>query len=207
VKGKLATILKGLDNVRVVELHFPNKAILKIELRPITALVETEILHAARTFAQTRGVTDPTDENPIYAMGVWVHTLRAGCFSTDEEDRGAPLFESIEDVMLLDKDRICYLFEQQQILQEEIGFRKERLSFEQMVDATIGIARAEVGDSHLPFWRWGPTLRASYMHFLANLSLDSLTSKSLHTAASAWSTSGSGKPLPETPQNKDPLRA
>lgn len=187
--SRIGKLLKGLDEERVIELELPGprgaRTSIRLGVRALPGWDETDIRTKALAFAKERGA--PADDNdPIYVMGVWVNTILLAYVSVDDEDKGKPAFDDVEEILRgLDRDRISYLYEQQALFQEESGARKETLSPGEMVAATMQIARSEVGARDLPFWRWGHTARASYMHFLANLLLRSEAFASLST--SDWS--------------------
>lgn len=165
---KFAKLVKGLADVRPVELVLPGADPFQIGQRPLTAWEETEVIEKARSFAKSKGVDKPTDDDPLYVMGVWANTLLLACQCLDGDDKGQPFFGSVEEILNgLDRDRISYLYEMQQRIQEDHGCRKERLTPDEMMAAVHDIVTKEVGDPSLPFWKWGPSLRASFMHFLA----------------------------------------
>ncbi len=97
----------------------------------------------------------------------------------DGEDKGQPFFSDATEILRgLDRDRVSYLYEMQQCIQEDHGMRKERLTPEEMMAATHQIVTSEVGADDLPFWKWGPSARASYMHFLASMCFHSAPDRS-----------------------------
>lgn len=182
MSSKFGRLLKGLDEVRTVELELPGasgaRAVVKVGLRPLAGWDETAALEDAARFARARGAS-PSSDDPIYVMAVWAETLVRAAVSVDPEDKGQPFFESSEEILRgLDRDRISLLYEQQQIVQEGAGARKESMSEGEMVAAVMAIARAEVDDVHRFFSEWGPTARATLLRFLARLSLGSLPSSS-----------------------------
>lgn len=187
--SRIGQLLKGLNEERVIELELPGprgaRSTVRLGVRALPAWDETDIRTKALAFAKERGAP-ADDSDPIYVMGVWVNTILLAYVSVDEEDKGKPAFDNVDEILHgLDRDRISYLYEQQALFQEESGARKESLSPGEMIAATLEIARAEVGARELPFWRWGHTARASYMHFMANLLLHSEAFASLSTSDSS----------------------
>lgn len=178
--AKFASLVKGTADVRRVEFTLPNMAEpIAIGVRPINAFDEKDVVTNARKFAKEHGVDAPTNDDQLYVMGVWVHTLLVACSSMGADDKGEPFFGGVDEILKgLDRDRISYLFEQQQRAQEDAGFRKERLSPDELLKAIHDVATSEVGAETLPFWKWGPALRASFMHTTASLLYISLLSKS-----------------------------
>ncbi len=187
--SRIGKLLKGLDEERVVELELPGprgaRETIRLGVRALPAWDETDVRAAALAFAKAKGAP-AEDDDPIYVMGVWVNTILNAYVSLDAEDKGNPAFDNVEEILHgLDRDRIAYLFEQQQLMQEESGARKETLSEEETIAAVMQIARAEVGARDLPFWHWGQTALASYMRFTARLLLASDAFASLSSSGSA----------------------
>lgn len=170
--ARFATLVKGLDQLREVDLQLPgpagNRQIVRLGVKPLPAWEEVSILAAAGKFATERGAK-AVDTDHVYVMGVWVHTLLAACVSVDAEDAGVAFFGSVEEILQgLDRDRISYLYEEQQIVQEQAGARIERMSAQQMVQATLKLAEAEgIDEVHRFLSGWGPTVRATLVHYLA----------------------------------------
>lgn len=174
--SKFATIIKGTANVARVDLQLPNIAeSIVVHVRPLNAWEDAQVFEKARAFAVERGLAKPTDVDELYVLGVWANTLLIAC----QDETGEAFFASADEILKgLDRDRISYLYEQQQRVQEDAGFRKERMAPGEMLAAIHELATKEVGDSTLPFWQWGPSLRASFMRFMAVQLLNLASSKS-----------------------------
>lgn len=178
---KFAKLVKGILDVRPVDITLPGAdAPITVGLRPLTAWEESDVTAKAMAFAKSKGVEKPDGSDYQFVLGVWINTLLMACQAyTDIEvagdepvsfTKGEPLFANVDEILQgLDRDRISYLYEMQQRIQEDHGMRKERLSHEEMLAAVSQIATSEVGDANLPFWNWGPSLRASFMHFMASM--------------------------------------
>lgn len=180
---KFGKLVKGITDVRPVEVTLPGgDAPITVGLRPLTAWEESEVTAKATAFAKSKGVEKPDASDYQFVLGIWTNTLLVACQAfTDLEfpgddgskvtfKKGEPMFASIDEILQgLDRDRISYLYEMQQRIQEDHGMRKERLTQEEMLAAVAQIATSEVGDANLPFWSWGPSLRASFLHFTASM--------------------------------------
>lgn len=179
---KFAKLIKGITDVRPVEFTLPGAdAPIIVGLRPITAWEESEVTERATAFAESKGVKKPAETDYQFVLGVWTNTLLTACQAfTDLEfpaEDGSPpvtykkgelIFGNVDEILQgLDRDRISYLYEMQQRIQEDHGMRKERMTQEEMLVAVHQIATSEVDDVNLPFRKWGPSLRASFMHFTA----------------------------------------
>jgi hypothetical protein len=182
---KFAAIKKGTADVRPIELTLPWGETIRVGVRPLPGWDDTAVFEKARAFAKARGVEKPTDEDPVYVMGIWVHTLLASITVFDSDEKGEPFFADVDEILKgLDRDRISYLYEQQQRVQEEHGMRADRMTEEQFLAAVHECVRKEADDPSFPFWKWGPTLRVTFMRRLAVLLWNSHLDKSLFGASS-----------------------
>jgi hypothetical protein len=154
-------------------------------VRPLKGHELASALENARAFAKSRGLEEPKPGAQLYELGLWVHTILLGCRC--EEDTEAPYFDSAEQILEhLDPDRIALLYEHQQRWQDECSPRQHQLSEVEYVASVLEMANA--GDeAELPFERWAPALRGSWVRTSARLlaSLDVL--KSPYGSASATS--------------------
>jgi hypothetical protein len=209
---KFSKLIKGITDVRPVELTLPGAdAPITVGLRPLTAWEESDVTARATTFAKTKGVEKPDERDYQFVLGVWTNTLLTACqaftdleFPAEEGSpaitykKGEPIFGNVDEILQgLDRDRISYLFEMQQRIQEDHGMRKERMTQEEMLVAVHQIATSEVGDADLPFWKWGPSLRANFMHFTACMLYFSRLDKSPSGTSSESSETNVSKTNPE----------
>jgi hypothetical protein len=167
---KFAALVKGTADVRPVEFMLPgHENPIVIGQRPLSAWEEKEVIDRALLMFDPKGQSKPDADDPRYVMAIWAHTLLLACQCMDGDDKGQPFFSDANEILQgLDRDRVSYLYEKQQCIQEDHGMRKERLSADEMMAAVHELVTKEVGDSTLPFWKWGPSARASFMHFLAS---------------------------------------
>jgi hypothetical protein len=196
---KFAKVIKGIQDVRPVEVTLPGAdAPITVGLRPLTAWEESEVTAKATAFAKSKGVEKPDERDYQFVLGCWVNTLLVACqahadLEIDAGDgtkvifkKGELIFANVDEILQgLDRDRISYLYEMQQRIQEDHGMRKERMSHEEMLKNIAIMATSEVGDANLPFWSWGPSLRVSFMRFMASMLYYSQPNKSLSGGISA----------------------
>lgn len=192
---KFAALVKGQADVRPTELMLPgHENPIVIGQRPISAWEEKDAIDKALAMFDPKGMSKPAPEDPRYVMCIWACTLVLACQCMDGDDKGQPFFTDANEILQgLDRDRVSYLYEMQQRIQEDHGMRKERLTPEEMMAATHQIVTSEVGADDLPFWKWGPSARASYMHFLANAWYHSALDKSLYGSTSSSDTTNATK--------------
>jgi hypothetical protein len=161
----------------------PREDEVEVGLMALSGLENGEILRNARAFAADRGVEDPREGDPIYGLGIMVHTLAVACVDPDNQDE---LFfdggvEQILESEHLGRDGIIYLFEQQEQWQDLVSpqaHRIDALAFEQMVSELAG------PDSYGFFCQLRPGLRWSCMHSMAALCLTLLSGSSQPTSGS-----------------------
>lgn len=177
---KFSAIIKGKADVRPVDLMLPGLAEpIKVGVRPLAAWDETDALERARAFAKAKGIDKPDNQDPIYVMGVWINTLAIACVVLEGEEKGEPFFADTTEILKeLDRDRISYLFEAQQRVQEDHGCRKTKLTPDQFLAAVHECVTKGVDAEDLPFWKWQPSLLASFIHTLAVLLWNSHQDKS-----------------------------
>ena len=210
---KFSSIVKGIKDVRPVEITLPGADVpMVVGLRALTAWEESDITAKAMAFAKAKGVDKPDERDYQFVLGCWANTLLVSCVAFEDLSidvgggepvtfkKGEPMFANVDEILQgLDRDRISYLYEMQQRIQEDHGLRKERLSQEEMLAAVAQIATSEVGEANLPFWKWGPSLRASFMHFLASMLYFSRQDKSL-SGTSSGSSATNDSPTPQNPE-------
>jgi hypothetical protein len=197
---KFAALVKGTADVRPVELMLPGREQpIVLGQRALSAWEEKEVIDRALLMFDPKGLSKPDTNDPRYVIAVWAHTLAIACQCMDGEDKGQPFFaDAVEILRELDRDRVSYLYEMQQRIQEDHGMRKERMTPDEMMAAVHEIVTKEVGADDLPFWKWGPSLRASFMHFMASMLFHSAPDRSLFTSTSEnVAKSASPTPNPE----------
>ena len=166
--NEVRALSKGIKDVRPVEITLPGADVpMVVGLRALTAWEESDITAKAMAFAKAKGVDKPDERDYQFVLGCWANTLLPRAAFEDLSidvgggdpvtfKKGEPMFANVDEILQgLDRDRISYLYEMQQRIQEDHGLRKERLSQEEMLAAVAQIATSEVGDANLPFWRWG----------------------------------------------------
>jgi hypothetical protein len=196
---KFSALVKGQADVRPVELMLPgHENPIVIGQRPISAWEEKDAIDKALAMFDPKGLSKPAPDDPRYVMCIWACTLVLSCQAYEDHSftandgtiitykKGEQFFADANEILQeLDRDRVSYLYEMQQRIQEDHGMRKERLSPEEMMAATHQIVTSEVGADDLPFWKWGPSARASYMHFLASALFQSALDKSPYGSTSS----------------------
>jgi hypothetical protein len=197
---KFAALVKGIADVRPVELLLPgHDAPVVIGQRPLTAWEEKDVIDRALLMFDPKGLSKPDTDDPRYVMSIWACTLVLACQCFEGDEKGQPFFADANEILQgLDRDRVSYLYEMQQRIQEDHGMRKERPSVDEMMAAVHELVTKEIGDPTLFFWKWGPSARESFIRFLAKALFHSATDSSPF-----GSTSSSGAPNASPTQNAE----
>lgn len=152
-----------------------------------------ETLKFAREYALKRGVADPGPENELYERGKMVKTIALACLDIDVKDSEAPFFvggtEEIEDSRTLLPEIVAYLYNVQQLHQDETNPLVKELSPAEYMAAMIHTAG---GDPSF-FVSSRPGTQWSFTRTLASQQLASMTRESGsggHTDAAASTTTG-----------------
>lgn len=183
---------------------------------PLIGEAEADVLTGARAFAVSRGVADPKAGEPIYELGLWIHTLVRGCVDADSpEDKPEPFFDGkdadgkalpdggVQQILDprrgLDRDRIALLFQAQQAWQDECAPGPKTLDPAQYLAEVYRHAGVPEGLA-LPLEEWRHAMRRSFMRSTCKALVDALQLKSLFgslTQDTPRSSTSSPRPAPE----------
>lgn len=189
---KFSQIVKGKRAVKPISFPMSDGVEATCVVRPLLGYEDVEVLEKAREFAIAKGVAEPEDGNPIYERGRWVNTLLLGC--CDQEAPEEPYFESADQILSnLGLDHIALVFELHQVWQDECSPRKVSLTGDEYIKSVVEMATAEASDE-LPFVRWRPALRESWVRTSARLLLTSPELKSQSGSSSELDSKTSSNP-------------
>lgn len=159
----------------------------KVDVRVLSADEEAEALRFAREYAVKRG-GEPKAEDPLYDLGLMIGTLvRALVDWESPVDAVVPFFESADEVGELDRDRIAYLYEQQQSWQDECAPQASQFTEDQFFNWVVTLAASETPQN--PFAYTRPGLRWTLTRTMAGL----LLSSHLGKLPPGWLSSSSSK--------------
>lgn len=197
--ARFRDVAKGPNARHTVEVALLDGTAWRVDVVPLIGEAEAEVLVGARAFAKARGVEDPKPGVELYELGLWVHTLLAACLDADEPARPVRAFDSVEQILDrgtgLDRDRIAFLFEAQQRHQDACSFRKRGLSMAEYVAAVVEHGTAAEDVPELPFERWQPATRRSFVRSMAH---------QLYTLLGSNSSGGLGSSEPSGEMNSSP---
>lgn len=189
---RFSQLTKGTRAVKRVAFPMLDGTQVECAVRPLLGVEDVEVIAAARAFAMSHGVAEPTERDDLYQRGKWASTLLKGCVDPDAPD--VAFFSSVEEILEnLDVDRIALLVEQQQQWQDECSPRLSGMTHDEYVKSVVSIALAGV-EEELPFSKWRPSLRESWARSTAALALSSLEPKSGSGKGSSPSSSTVGAP-------------
>ncbi len=191
--GRFQQIAKGTRARHVVELPLANGETIRVAVRALLDDEDEEIDRLAREHAKRLGVEDPKPGNSLYDRAFARFTLLLSCSDPESPDEvPAPFFANEEEIRLgLDRDRITYLFEAQQVWQDRCAPQQLQLSGDEFIAKVVEVATSE---DERPFLRMRQGLRWIFMRTLSAQCMSSLELKSLSGLDSATSTSSSPKP-------------
>lgn len=197
---KFSQIIRGTrarKTVTIEGIETPDGAAIPIDVRPLNGLEQADTLGKARAFAEARGVKEPRDGEPIYDLGKQVYTLLLACLDHDSpSDKPAPFFASADEVLELDRDRRSYLYELQEMWEDECAPRPSAMESKDFLSWCMDVCAANEGDDG-PFVQLRPVLRWSCVRTLAAIHVLSQTHKSASGSPSESGTLTSTSQSPE----------
>jgi hypothetical protein len=148
----------------------PLEAHVEIDVTVLPGDQEALVLEEARAFATKRGVPDPKPGDPIYDLGLMVHTLVATCLDPEVRAEERPFFESVDELLAgLDRDRIAFLHALQDLWQDQCSpYRDGEPDEDHVFQFAIAMADSE-DPQRSPFGTMRPGLLWSYMRSTARL--------------------------------------
>lgn len=184
--ARFSQIVRGTRARRSVSLAFGDSPV-EIDVRPLTAREEAEALAGARAYAVGKGIAEPKEGHPEYDLAVLAHYAYAACVDHDSPaDAPAPFFDSAEQAISLDRDRLQILYEAWLSWQEECSPRKTTLTPEQYAGLVFSLAEGGEGAADDPFLRRLP--RATLVSCMRTMALQlcgSLTPRSPTTSSTS----------------------
>ena len=187
--ARFSAIAKGHNARRGVALPLLDGTVAECDVVPLIGALIAEAEAGAHAYAKAHGIADPKPGQPLYELGLRVHTLLRACLDKDEPEKKIRFFDSIEQILDpetgLDQDRIAYLFEAQQAWEATCTMRPRTLDAREFIEQVVAHAEAEEPIEELPFERWPRVLQRSFV---------STISRALWNSHPLRSVSGPGAP-------------
>lgn len=183
---KFSSLQLGARAERVIEL--PNRQHegkpVEIILRALTAAEESDALRRGFEFAIQKGNEKPAAGDPLYDLGVMVHTLALGCLDPDSPiDDRTPFFDGGADqIMKLGRETIHFLYQRQELWQDECSPYMRTMSADELMAKVQEVASSSDDG---PFLRMSPATRWIFTRTTARLLLGSREDKSASGAPSS----------------------
>lgn len=178
-----------------------NKSEIQVGLRVLTLGELATIYQKAGDFARERGVKEPNETDPVYALGLSIYTCAIACVDPDSnvkdpdpffgtrgdlESAARELLESVH----IGRDGIAYLAEQHENWQDACNPQANRVPAHVFYDLIVEMSDDNPDKALKTFLGLRPGMRLRFMTFMAKLL------KTLHSEKSS-----SGATLVETPSN------
>ncbi len=173
--SRFSAIARGTRSVRPVTLSIWGQDV-AVGVRPLTALELVGVLSRSRAFSVENGVKDPREGDRLHDLSHMVQTLLVGCVDTQAE--AEPFFDSAEQILAnLDADRICFLYESQQMWQDECSPRPAGMTGEEFFAKVLQVAGWESGKPD-PLALMRPISRLNWEHTICVRFMSLLTPSS-----------------------------
>lgn len=149
-----------------------------LEVRPLNEGEYGDVIAKALAFAKSKGLDAPEDGDPIYDRAKMLFTLAIACIDKDSPaEKPAPFFDGgVPQILgseIMTPEVVAYLYEVQQIIQDDVAPMKKDLSPADFMAAALKTAQGNMAffvNSRLAV-RW------NFVRFLASLYISSLANK------------------------------
>lgn len=184
--AKFSEIAAGIRARRPAKLPLPGASVddatgewigpvQELEVRPLNEGEYGEVLAKALAYAREKGLENPEEGDAIYERGKMLHTLALACIDKDSpQEKAAPFFDGgvaqIQGSEIMTPEVVAYLYEVQQLMQDDVAPMKKDLSPADFMAAALQSAQGNMAffvNSRLAV-RW------SLLRTLANLYIASL---------------------------------
>jgi hypothetical protein len=177
--GKYSSIVQGPRARKTIDLPRPGAVVnmetgawrgptIKLDVRPLRGDEHDQVLADAKKYAEKLGSTDPTEGEELFERGRLLHTLAIACVDTDSPAEAPQAFfdGGVEQILTADEltpEVLAYLYEHQQLWQDEVSPLVKSMTPAEFATAVVRTASGENGDmsffvSARPGMRWSFTL-------------------------------------------------
>lgn len=159
----------------------------------LDGIEEEEVLVRARERAIAHGIKEPKVGEPIYDLALMVETLAVAVLDVDSPvDNRQPFFDGGSDnVRSYGREAIAYLYQLQQMWQEEVSPTVSKLDAAGTIDAMVKIGGPDEREARLFLERCSPGLLVNLARSMAALLYGSLMPSSPSGSSSASTTASS----------------
>jgi hypothetical protein len=204
--GKYSSIVQGPRARKTIDLPRPGAVVdmetgawrgptIKLDVRPLRGDEHDQVLADAKKYAEKLGANDPIEGEELFERGRLLHTLAIACVDTDSPvDAPQAFFDGgVEQILTADEltpEVLAYLYEHQQLWQDEVSPLVKSMTPAEFATAVVRTASGENGDMSF-FVSARPGMRWSFTLSMAKLLAAS-------TLLASLSTSYSEPPVPTT---------
>ena len=168
--AKFSDVVQGTRARKAIKLPLPGAhvddetgqwvgPVVELLVRPLREDEYTEVLKVARTFAVKNGLAEPGDGDPLYEQGKMTQTLALACLDIESPDNEAMLFfdgvdsktkeqigafAQIQRSEMMSAEVLAYLYQQQQIFQDEVNPLLKTMSPSSFMAAAIKTAQGDM---------------------------------------------------------------
>lgn len=176
---RFSEVSKGTYARRSISLEM-NGAQVALDIRVLSSDEEADALKGALEYAKEHGMTTAEAGDPLYDLGLWIHTAAVACVdSSSPADAPRPFFDGgvdqIRNSAVLTRTHLAFLYEHQEVWQNEVS------PYERILDndALMGRMYAVADGDLRPFVALPPRMRWLFVRGLAARHVTLLAAKSL----------------------------
>lgn len=175
-----------------------------LAIRVLSGEETAEIIDKALDYARRPGKPEPKAGDPLYELGIRVHTLHLACVDPDAPNPESPdarFFSSIDEILgshLIGRDVIYYLYEAYEAWQDHCAPQPREIDGTEFWAKITELAKS---NDPLAFERYRPATRWNLARSMAILLLNSLAPKS--PSGSASDSSGANEKSEPSPGKSD----
>ena len=194
---RLANLSRGVLARHTVLLPLPGREPVEVDVRPLSTTEGVEAHAQALALAKARGLETPRTGDTIYDLCLMAAVLVRGVLDHESPtDKPVPFFDSVEQVMGLDRDRVVYLYEAHVAWQDQCSPRQLHLTEAQYVGLVLHLQSTEEGDLGDPFCSWPRSTLVTCLRTMARQLSLSLALRSLPSSDSEDSPATGSTPSP-----------
>jgi hypothetical protein len=191
--ARFGLISKGTQARKTVQFLPPSVGeveAIPVDLRVLTSDEEMAAQAAAHKLAKARGLDDPKEGQPVFDLALMAYVVLTAAIDHDSAPaHPQPFFDTIDQVLSLDRDRLALLYEAQEAFQQEVSPRQLTFTTAEYISLISLAANGEAADTD-PFFAKLP--RATLVNLL-RITARQLAASQTHKSPSSSSTSTVGE--------------
>ena len=186
--SRFSDIAAGPRARKEVSIDLGRAGLQRLSVRALGPDEEQAVLTGALAFAKSAGVDNAGFGDPLYDLGVQLHTIALAYVDPDSPaDKPVPYFAGVEEIRksdLLTRDHLAFLYEAQLLHQDEVSPYDREANAGEVMSWAAEVAKGNQG----PFVSMRPATRWNFTRTLAIRCIASLVAKSLSSQPSEGQT-------------------